>query len=110
MPAPPSGQPASPNRSSRAPSPEPFAHRVGEASTRALGVALLGAIPAALRTAGAGGSLSDGLLVSTAVLVPFVAAGLLLSHAAGRGFRYLALGRSPRGIALGLALWIGLAL
>ncbi|HVY47704.1 MAG TPA: sulfatase [Minicystis sp.] len=84
--------------------------RVLDAAARGLGVALLASIPAALRTSAAGGRFFDGLVVSAAVLVPLVAAAILLARAAGRGFRSVALGGSPRAIVLGIALWMGLSL
>jgi arylsulfatase A-like enzyme len=84
--------------------------RLGEACTRALGVALLASVPTALRTAGAGGSFLGGLLVGAGVLLPLVTLTLVLTRASGRGFRQLVGAESPRGAVLGLALWIGLAL
>jgi hypothetical protein len=87
-----------------------FAKRAGEACVLALGVGLLASFPAALRTSAAGGSFGDGLLVSTGVLLPLVAAAILLTNAARRGFRNLVAGASPRPILLGIALWIGLSL
>ncbi|MEO7327187.1 MAG: sulfatase-like hydrolase/transferase [Minicystis sp.] len=84
--------------------------RLGEACTRALGVALLASVPTALRTAGAGGSFLGGLLVGAGVLLPLVTLTLVLTRASGRGFRQLVGAESPRAAVLGLALWIGLAL
>ncbi|MFO0761488.1 MAG: sulfatase-like hydrolase/transferase [Byssovorax sp.] len=84
--------------------------RLGEACTRALGVAFLAAVPTALRTAGAGGSFLGGLLVGAGVLLPVVTLALVLTRASGRGFRQLVGAESPRVAVLGLALWIGLAL
>jgi arylsulfatase A-like enzyme len=98
-----------------APEPTPDAaeggwmNRLGEASLRALGVVALGSVPAALRTSGAGGGFFSGLLVSMGVLLPLSLSALLLTRAAGRGFRQLVGNDSPRGTVLGVALWIGLA-
>ena len=84
-------------------------NRLGEACLRALGVVALASVPAALRTAGAGGGFFGGLFASMGVLLPLVVGALLLARGAGRGFRQL-LGRgSPRRAVLGVALWIGLA-
>lgn len=83
--------------------------RLGEGCLRALGVALLASVPAALRTSGAGGGFFGGLHVSMGVLLPLTLAALLLSRAAGRGFRQLLGTRGPRPVVVGLALWIGLA-
>ena len=44
--------------------------RVGEACVLALFVAVLASVPAALRTARAGGTFPDGLLTGAAVLLP----------------------------------------
>src|SRR5688572_26474112 len=83
--------------------------RTGEACLLALGVAALSAVPAALRTARAGGSPLDGLLVASALLLPLVLLAVVLLRGAERGFRALA-GRSPeRALGFGIALWIGLA-
>jgi arylsulfatase A-like enzyme len=82
---------------------------LGEACLRALGVVALASVPAALRTAGAGGGLLSGFFVSMGVLLPAVLVTLLLARAAGRGFRQLVGNDSPRSVILGLALWIGLA-
>jgi choline-sulfatase len=92
-----------------APPPSALA-RLGEASARALGVALLAAVPAALRTASAGGSFLDGLLLATGVLLPLVTLAIVLARAAGRGLRGIAGNHPPRLTVLGLALWVGLAL
>src|SRR5258707_523640 len=68
------GSPRSPPPRSSAPEPGPsLLARVGEGSLRALGVVLLSAVPTALRTATAGGSFFDGLLVGAGVLFPVVA-------------------------------------
>ncbi|UQA63777.1 sulfatase-like hydrolase/transferase [Polyangium aurulentum] len=76
----------------------------------ALAVAAFAAVPTALRTAGAGGTLLDGLLVGTAALLPLVTLSLVLFRAAGRGLRgVMGAGAGPRA-ALGIALWVGLAL
>lgn len=83
--------------------------RVGEACVLALGVSTFAAVPTALRTARAGGSFFEGLLVGAAVLLPLVAVGLALFRAAGRGLRGV-LGASPVRVAsLRVALWIGLS-
>jgi len=84
--------------------------RIGEASLRALAVALLASVPTALRTARSGGGFLDGLLIGAGVLVPFLACVILLAHSAGRGFRQFVGADSPRTAVLKLALWIGLAL
>ncbi|MFT3768771.1 MAG: sulfatase-like hydrolase/transferase [Minicystis sp.] len=84
-------------------------NRLGEACLRALGVVALASVPSALRTASAGGGFFGGLFVSMGVLLPLVLAALLLSRAAGRGFRQLLGNDSPRRAVLGLALWIGIA-
>ena len=70
----------------------------------------LASFPAALRTRAAGGAFLDGLLVSTGLLLPLIASAIFLTHAAGRGFRNLVAGASPRPIILAVALWIGLSL
>src|SRR4051812_49374286 len=82
--------------------------RLGEACVRSLGVVALASVPTALRTSGAGGSFVEGLLVGMGVLLPVVLLSLLLSRAAGRGFRQLVGAASPRPAILGLALWLGL--
>src|SRR5262245_25365637 len=84
--------------------------RLGEASVLALGVALLSAVPTALRTARSGGSFPEGLLVGAAILLPILVVSLVLARAAGRGFRSIVGQASPRTAVLGVALWIGLAL
>jgi arylsulfatase A-like enzyme len=96
---------------SAAPSPDDdgWMNRLGQASLRALGVVALASVPAALRTAGAGGGFFGALLVSMGVLLPLVLGALLLSRAAGRGFKQLLGTDSPRAAVLGLALWIGVA-
>ncbi|MRG92026.1 sulfatase-like hydrolase/transferase [Polyangium spumosum] len=84
--------------------------RLGEACVLALAVAAFSAVPTALRTSGAGGSLLDGLLVGTAALLPLVTLSIVLLRAAGRGLRgVIGAGAGPTA-ALGIALWIGLAL
>jgi choline-sulfatase len=83
--------------------------RLGEACLRALGVVALASVPTALRTSAAGGGFLDGLLVGMGVLLPLVLVALLLSRAAGRGFRQLVGAESPQPALLGVALWLGLA-
>ena len=84
--------------------------RLGEACVLALAVAAFSAVPTALRTSGAGGTLLDGLLVGTAALLPVVTLSIVLLRAAGRGLRgVIGAGAGPTA-ALGIALWIGLAL
>ncbi|WP_272458580.1 sulfatase-like hydrolase/transferase [Polyangium jinanense] len=84
--------------------------RLGEACVLALAVAAFSAVPTALRTSGAGGTFLDGLLVGTAALLPLVTLSIVLLRAAGRGLRgVLGAGAGPTA-ALGIALWIGLAL
>jgi choline-sulfatase len=83
--------------------------RLGDACLRALAVVALASVPTALRTSGAGGSFVEALLVGTGVLLPVVLVALLLSRAAGRGFRQLVGAASPRPAVLGVALWIGIA-
>src|SRR5262249_38670665 len=63
--------------------------RLGDACLRALAVVALASVPTALRTSGAGGGFVEGLLVGMGVLLPVVLVALLLSRAAGRGFRQL---------------------
>lgn len=84
-------------------------NRLGEACLRAIGVVALASVPAALRTAGAGGGFFSGLFVSMGVLLPLVVLALFLTQAAGRGFRLLLGTDPPRRAILGLALWIGIA-
>jgi arylsulfatase A-like enzyme len=84
--------------------------RLGEACLLGLGVALLSAVPTALRAARSGGSFPEGLLAGAAVLVPLVVLSLLLVRAAGRGFRAMVGQASLRVVVLGIALWIGIAL
>lgn len=74
-----------------------------------LGVASLSAVPTALRTARAGASFLDGLLVGTAILLPLVTLALILSRAAGRGFRGIVGAGGERLAVLRVALWIGVA-
>src|SRR6516162_2057308 len=83
--------------------------RLGDACLKALAVVALAAVPTALRTSAAGGGFVEGLLVGMGVLLPVVLVALLLSRAAGRGFRQLVGAASPRPAILGLALWLGLA-
>jgi len=83
--------------------------RLGEACLRALAVVALASVPTALRTSAAGGGFLEALLVGMGVLLPLVLVALLLSRAAGRGFRQLLGAESPRPAVLGLALWLGLA-
>jgi arylsulfatase A-like enzyme len=93
-----------------APAPRSWTTRLGEACVLAVGVAAFSSVPTALRTAGAGGSFLDGLLVGTGVLLPLVAASLALFRAAGRGLRGV-LGASSRRVAtLHIALWLGFSL
>ena len=99
---------AGPNTSAAA--EPPWFLRVGEACFRALAVVLLAVVPTALRTAGAGGSFPGGWLVGAGVLLPMVAAALILSRASGRGFHLLVRTEGPRAAVLRLALWIGIAL
>jgi arylsulfatase A-like enzyme len=93
-----------------APAPRSWTTRLGEACVLAVGVAAFSSVPTALRTAGAGGSFLDGLLVGTGVLLPLVAASVALFRAAGRGLRGV-LGASSRRVAtLHIALWLGFSL
>jgi hypothetical protein len=95
------------------PPPDPadagWTNRLGQSCLRALGVVALASVPTALRTSGAGGPFLEGLLVGMGVLLPLVLLALVLSRAAGRGFRQLVGAASPRAAVLGLALWIGIA-
>ncbi|MCK6592054.1 MAG: cell wall anchor protein, partial [Polyangiaceae bacterium] len=92
------------------PAPRSWTTRLGEACVLAVGVAAFSSIPTALRTAGAGGSFLDGLLVGTGLLLPLVIASLALFRAAGRGLRGV-LGASSRRVAtLHIALWISFSL
>ena len=75
----------------------------------AVAVALFAAVPTALRTSGAGGSFPGGLLIGAAVLAPLLVLSLVLARAPRRGFRGRVGGESHRLVALGLAVWIGLA-
>ncbi|MGK3996605.1 sulfatase-like hydrolase/transferase [Sorangium sp. So ce1024] len=84
--------------------------RLGEACVLGLCVASLSAVPTALRTARAGASFLDGLLVGTAVLLPLVTLALILSRAAGRGFRGIVGAGGERLAVLRVALWIGVAI
>jgi arylsulfatase A-like enzyme len=93
-----------------APAPRSWTTRLGEACVLAVGVAAFSSVPTALRTAAAGGSFLDGLLVGTGVLLPLVAASLALFRAAGRGLRGVLGASSRRVAALHIALWIGLSL
>ncbi|AUX20606.1 cell wall surface anchor family protein [Sorangium cellulosum] len=74
-----------------------------------LGVAALAAVPTALRTARAGASFLDGLLVGAAVLLPLVTLALILARAAGRGFRGIVGAGAERLAVLRIALWIGVS-
>ena len=88
----------------------PWFLRAGEACLRALAVVLLASVPTALRTAGAGGSFPGGWLLGAGVLLPIVAAALILSRASGRGFHLLVRAEGPRAAVLRIALWVGIAL
>lgn len=88
----------------------PWFSRAGEACLRALAVVLLASVPTALRTAGAGGSFPGGWLLGAGVLLPIVAAALILSRASGRGFHLLVRAEGPRAAVLRIALWVGIAL
>ncbi len=88
----------------------PWFLRAGEACLRAVAVVLLASVPTALRTAGAGGSFPAGWLLGAGVLVPIVAAALILSRASGRGFHLLVQAGGPRAAVLRIALWVGIAL
>jgi choline-sulfatase len=88
----------------------PWFQRAGEACLRALAVVLLASVPTALRTAGAGGSFPGGWLLGAGVLLPIVAAALILSRASGRGFHLLVQAEGPRAAVLRIALWVGIAL
>ena len=88
----------------------PWFLRAGEACLRALAVVLLASVPTALRTAGAGGSFVGGWLLGAGVLLPIVAAALILSRASGRGFHLLVRAQGPRAAVLRIALWVGIAL
>ncbi|WP_441288608.1 sulfatase-like hydrolase/transferase [Sorangium sp. KYC3313] len=101
---PPPGRPAPPP-----PRRSAWTTRLGEACVLGLGVASLSAVPTALRTARAGASFLDGLLVGTAVLLPLVTLALILSRAAGRGFRGIVGAGGERLAVLRVALWIGVA-
>ncbi|WP_437761235.1 sulfatase-like hydrolase/transferase [Sorangium sp. So ce281] len=101
---PPPGRPAPPP-----PRRSAWTTRLGEACVLGLGVASLSAVPTALRTARAGASFLDGLLVGTAVLLPLVTLALILSRAAGRGFRGIVGAGGQRLAVLRVALWIGVA-
>lgn len=93
-----------------APAPRSWTTRFGEACVLAVGVAAFSSVPTALRTAGAGGSFLDGLLVGTGVLLPLVAVALALFRAAGRGLRGVLGASSRRVAALHIALWLALSL
>ncbi|WP_437572075.1 sulfatase [Sorangium sp. So ce542] len=103
VPPPPRSAPPPPRRSA-------WTTRLGEACVLGLGVASLSAVPTALRTARAGASFLDGLLVGTAVLLPLVTLAIILSRAAGRGFRGIVGAGGERLAVLRVALWIGVAL
>ena len=83
--------------------------RLGEACLRGLAVVALASVPAALRTASAGGGFFAALVVGMGVLLPVVLVALLLTRAAGRGFRQLVGTEPRRPVVLGLALWVALA-
>ncbi|WP_437735427.1 sulfatase-like hydrolase/transferase [Sorangium sp. So ce1335] len=110
--APPARSAPPPARSAPPPPPRRSAWttRLGEACVLGLGVASLSAVPTALRTARAGASFLDGLLVGTAVLLPLVTLALILSRAAGRGFRGIVGAGGERLAVLRVALWIGVAI
>ncbi|WP_437637141.1 sulfatase [Sorangium sp. So ce854] len=108
--APPARSAPSPARSAPPPRHSAWTTRLGEACVLGLGVASLSAVPTALRTAGAGASFLDGLLVGTAVLLPLVTLALILSRAAGRGFRGIVGAGGERLAVLRVALWIGVAI
>jgi choline-sulfatase len=103
------GSEALPSASGASPA-EPALARLGRACLLGLAVALVSAIPTALRTATAGGGFALGLLVGVGVLVPVGSLALGLVQAAARGFRGLAGPRTPPWLTLGSALWLGLAL
>ncbi len=84
--------------------------RAGEACLLGLAIATFTAVPTALRTASAGASFGEGLLLGAGILVPVLALSLGLARAAGRGFRGITGVESPRSLALGAALWLGIAL
>ncbi|WP_437601085.1 sulfatase-like hydrolase/transferase [Sorangium sp. So ce590] len=110
----PSGPPARTSAPSARSVPPPprrsaWTTRLGEACVLGLGVASLSAVPTALRTARAGASFLDGLLVGTAILLPLVTLALILSRAAGRGFRGIVGAGGERLAVLRVALWIGVA-
>lgn len=87
-----------------------WVQRVGEACAFALGIALLVAVPTALRASGEpGGSFLTAWLVGAAVLVPVLAITMGLVRAAGRGFRALAAPGAARARGLGVAMWVGLS-
>ncbi len=73
-----------------------------------LACAVIGSLPAALRTSRAGGPLLGGWIGSAAAVMPFVIGFIALGAAAGRGFRMLTGNRAGRSTAAGLALWMGL--
>ncbi|WP_437487258.1 sulfatase [Sorangium sp. So ce1014] len=109
-----SGPPARPSAPPARSVPPPprrsaWTTRLGEACVLGLGVASLSAVPTALRTARAGASFLDGLLVGTAILLPLVTLALILSRAAGRGFRGIVGAGGERLAVLRIALWISVA-
>lgn len=81
---------------------------VWDALALGLACALIGSLPAALRTSRAGGPLLGGWLGAAATVMPFVIGFIALGAAAGRGFRMLTGNRAGRSTAAGLALWMGL--
>lgn len=86
-----------------------WTNRISQACLRSVGVVALASVPTALRASGAGGGFLNALLVSMGVLLLPVLAVLLLWPAAGRGLRQLVGRESPRGAAIGVVLWMGLA-
>ncbi|MGK4007076.1 sulfatase-like hydrolase/transferase [Sorangium sp. So ce1036] len=108
--APPARSVPPPSRPAPPPSrPGGWTTRLGEACVLGLGVAALAAVPTALRTARAGASFLDGLLVGAAVLLPLVTLALILARAAGRGFRGIVGAGAERLAVLRIALWIGVS-
>jgi arylsulfatase A-like enzyme len=87
----------------------PLWERAGDVFLRALAVSILASLPTGLRTAGAGGSFLEGLLLGAAVLLPITAVAIALARRAARGLRQVTGGPPPRTIAFGLAVWLGLA-
>jgi choline-sulfatase len=94
--------------STESPPPEdaPRLTRIGEASALALVVAVLAALPTAIR-ARADAGLLDGMLVGAAMCLCIALPIALLARRAARGFRGV-VGRAPsRGLGFGLAMWAG---